>query len=221
MMDRRGFILGSTALALAPPLQAAETELGGRKGAIRRRVWVENPTLIQQQCPLWCWAASITMIFANLGHVINQKQIVERVFGGLVCEPAETGLTMAVALSDKWTDVLGLPFQSRVVAAYDETARVNRISNTFIVDELRNNRALLYANRDHAMVMTAVEFIDTPKGPNIYRVGVLDPYPTNKSFRSLTPLEMVPAYIGGHMTFLAAVHLLDPEAGQVDPQPKG
>ncbi len=207
-MDRRGFILGSTALALASPLHAAEMEIGGRKPAVRRRVWVENPTLVQQQCPLWCWAASITMIFANLGHIINQKQIVERVFGSLVCEPAETGRTMAYALSDKWTDVLGLSFQSRVVAAYDQMAGVNRISNTFIVDELRNNRALLYANRNHAMVMTAVEFTETPTGPSVYRVGVLDPYPTNKSFRSLTPLEMVPAYFGGHMTFLAAVHLV-------------
>ncbi len=210
-MDRRSFILGSAAAALSMPIHAAELELGGRRLAMRHRVWVENPTLIQQQCPLWCWAASITMIFANLGHVINQKQIVERVFGSLVCEPAETGRTMAYALSDKWTDVLGLTFQSRVVAAYDQMAGVNRINNAFIVEELRANRALLYANRNHAMVMTAVEFTDTPTGPNVYRVGVLDPYPTAKSFRSLTPLEMVPAYFGGHMTFLAAVHLVDPE----------
>lgn len=211
-MNRRSLILGSAALAACSPLQAAEIEIGGRKSAVRRRVWVENPMLIQQQCPLWCWAASITMIFANLGHIIDQKQVVERVFGGLVCEPAETGRTMAYALSDTWTDVLGLPFRSRVVAAYDQMAGVNRINNAFIVDELRANRALLYANRNHAMVMTAAEFTDTPTGPNVYRVGVLDPYPTNKSFRSLTPLEMVPAYFGGHMTFLAAVHLVDPEA---------
>lgn len=213
-MNRRGFMLGSAALAFAPPLHAAERDLSGQPGSRRRRVWVENPKLIQQECPLWCWAASISMIFANFGHVIDQKQIVERVFGGLVCEPAETGRTMAYALSDKWTDVLGLTFQSKVVAAYDQMAGVNRITNSFIVDELKANRALLYANRDHAMVMTAVEYVETPKGPNVYRVGVLDPYPTNKSFRSLTPLEMVPAYFGGHMTFLAAVHLVDPEADQ-------
>lgn len=201
--------------ALATPLGAAEIELGARKPTgVRRRVWVENPKLILQECPLWCWAASTCMIFANLGHVVDQKQIVQRVFGDLVCQPAETAFTMAYALSDKWTDVLGLPFQSKVVAAYDHMAEVNRITNTFIIDELRANRALLYANLDHAMVMTAVEFIDAPKGPSIYRVGVLDPYPTSKSFRSLTPLEMVPAYMGGHMTFLAAVHLVDPEAEQ-------
>ena len=156
------------------------------------------------------------MIFANLGHVIRQQQVVERVFGGLVCEPAETGRTMAYALSDQWTDVLGLPFQSRVVAAYDQMAGVNRITNTFIVDELKSNRALLYANRDHAMVVTAVEYVDAPKGPNVYRVGVLDPYPTNRSFRSLNPLEMIPAFLGGHMTFLAAVHLVDPEREQAE-----
>ena len=204
------------------PLGAAERELGGhRSTGVRRRVWVENPRLIQQECPLWCWAASICMIFANLGHVIDQKQIVERVFGDLVCEPAETGRTMAYALSDTWTDVLGLSFQSRVVAAYDQMADVNRITNSFIVDELKSNRALLYANRDHAMVVTAVEYVETPKGPNVYRVGVLDPYPTNKSFRSLTPLEMVPAYFGGHMTFLAAVHLVDPEVEQAKAAAKG
>ena len=221
-MHRRGFILGSAAALVPVPLGAAERELGGhRSTGIRRRVWVENPRLIQQECPLWCWAASICMIFANLGHVIDQKQIVERVFGDLVCEPAETGRTMAYALSDTWTDVLGLSFQSRVVAAYDQMADVNRITNSFIVDELKSNRAMLYANRDHAMVVTAVEYVETQKGPNVYRVGVLDPYPTNKPFRSLTPLEMVPAYFGGHMTFLAAVHLVDPEVEQAKAAAKG
>ena len=214
-MNRRGFILGTTAATLASPLHAAEKTLGGHKPTgVRRRVWVENPTLVQQECPLWCWAASICMIFANLGHVVRQQQIVERVFGGLVCEPAETGRTMAYALSDKWTDILGLTFQSKVVAAYDQMAGVNKIANSFIIDELRSNRALLYANQDHAMVVTAVEYIDKPAGPNVYRVGVLDPFPGNKSFRSLTPLEMVPAYFGGHMTFLAAVHLIDPEQAE-------
>jgi hypothetical protein len=47
-MNRRTFMLGAAAGGVVLPLQAAELELGGRKGAIRRRVWVVNPKLIRQ-----------------------------------------------------------------------------------------------------------------------------------------------------------------------------
>ena len=147
------------------------------------------------------------MILATLGHPVAQEQIVTKVFGGLACAPAGSGLTMAQALSDTWTDTSGIAFKAHVVAAYDQMAGVNAINNAFIVNELNNDRPLLYANTHHAMVVATAEYYDTPMGPNVQSVGVLDPYPTNPDFHPLTMAELIPAALGGQMMFLAAVHI--------------
>jgi hypothetical protein len=114
---------------------------------------------------------------------------------------------MAQALSSVWTDIGGASFQSRVVAAYDQMAGVNAINNAFIVDELNDDRPLLYANTYHAMVVTAVDYFATPIGPSVQNVGVLDPWPYSLDFHPLSAPELVPAFLGGQMMFLAAVHV--------------
>ena len=147
------------------------------------------------------------MIFAAHGHFVSQEIIVARVFGGLVCQPAGNGLTMAKALSASWTDMSGNQFQSHVVAAYDQMAGVSAITNNFIIDELANDRPILYANTHHAMVLTAVDYFETPSGPNVVAAGVLDPWPASPGFHPLTQPEIFPVFSGGQMMFLAAVHI--------------
>lgn len=195
-------------LACSSQCNAAQTDLGPPSAfGVPRRAWVTKPELIKQDCPLWCWAASIAMIFARHGHPLPQEQIVSTVFGGLICAAAPSAITMAKALSGTWTDKYGVMFQSQVVAAYDQMAGVNAITNNFIIDELSNDRPLLYANTNHAMVVTGVNYLSTPFGPNVQMVEVIDPLPTNPDFHPLSPSEIIPAYLGGQMTFLAAVHI--------------
>lgn len=114
---------------------------------------------------------------------------------------------MAQVLSDTWTDVAGNIFSAHITAAYDQQAGINYITNSFIVDELSQNRPLLYANTHHAMVVVAVEYFATPMGPNIVNVGVLDPWPGSPNFHTLSPPEMKPVYAGGQMMFLAATSI--------------
>lgn len=207
-MDRRSFVLGSLGLTISATAHAAQTGMGNpTPQGTPQRVWVQNPPLVRQDCPEWCWAASISMIFAAHGHLVPQEVIVQRVFGGLVCAAAPNGLTMAQALSGSWTDARGVTFQSHVVAAYDQMAGVNAINNNFIVNELSNDRPLLYANTHHAMVLTAVDYFATPMGPNVVAAGVLDPWPASPAFHPLSPPEVFPAFSGGQMMFLAAVHI--------------
>lgn len=207
-MDRRSFLLGSFGSAVVSSAQAAQMGLGAPTAmGAPKRVWVQNPSIIRQDCPEWCWAAAISMIFAAHGHLVPQEMIVERVFGGLVCAPAGNGLTMAQALSTNWVNVQGNAFQSHVVAAYDQMAGVNAITNNFIVDELAKDRPLLYANTHHAMVLTAVDYFETPMGPNVVAAGVLDPWPASPAFHPLAPAELFPTFSGGQMMFLAAVHI--------------
>lgn len=145
------------------------------------------------------------MIFSFYGHPVDQKRIVTSMFGNLVCAGANTTV-IGTALSGHWVDDHGTPFQSRVVAAFDPANGINAINNAIIVNELLNNRPMLYCNTHHAMVNVGVDFIPTPAGPNVVNVGVADPWPLSPSFHPLSCPEIIPVP-AGQMTFLATVRV--------------
>lgn len=197
---KRREILAGLAGVLAPtfshPLRAATTVLGPPTPmGTPLKAWIAQPSIVQQQCPLWCWAASASMIFAAHGHPVDQHRIVQRVFGGQVCAPAMNTLLIAQVLSSAWADDNGVDFQANVIAAYDAMNGVNLINNAVITSEISQNRPLLYCNTHHAMVQATVDYFAAPSGPNVYAVGVLDPWPSNPSFHPLSPPEMVPIHM--------------------------
>jgi hypothetical protein len=204
----------STFFAIPQVARSAETIMGGPTPfGIPTRAWVQHPQLVPQQCPEWCFAASIAMIFSCYGHPIDQKRIVERLWGQDVCAPAFNTSNIEHLLSDTWRDDAGVDFSSTVVAAYDAYNYVNSINNTTIVEELENDHPLLYCNTHHAMVVVSVDYMNQA-GPNqsaipgrVDAVGVLDPF-TVPAFHLLSPAEIVPAHLGGQMTFLATVRIL-------------
>lgn len=84
------------------------------------------------------------------------------------------------------------------------------ITNDFIINELTNDRPVLYCNTHHAMVIVDFNYVTGPGGTIIpQQVGVLDPFPFSPAYHPLTPPEMfgVTMAPGGQMTFLAAVHV--------------
>lgn len=166
--------------------------------------WVKQPTLILQQCPEWCWAAAISMIFASGGHFVDQSEIVKKTYGQPVCNPSGNPITIAMNLAKNWVDSQGQPFSSSLVAAYDHYNNFNNIKNSTIINELANDRPLLYCNMHHAMVVVSATYYATPYGPNIQSVSVMDPWPASPGFHMLSPQEIRPVEMGGEMTFLAA-----------------
>jgi hypothetical protein len=91
-------------------------------------------------------------------------------------------------------------------------AHVGAINNAIIVNELLNQRPVMYCNLSHAMVIVGVTYFPTPI-PNIQSVTVMDPWPYSPRLHPLSAPEMVPAvfnplgqYVGGgQMSFLASV----------------
>jgi len=156
---------------------------------------------------MWCWAASAAMIFTMHGHPVEQARIVEAVFGAPACVPSGNTLNIAEVLSSSWVDDNGREFQSTVTGAYDPTNGVYAMNNNFIAEELSQNRPLLYCNTHHAMVVADMMFYQTPMGPNVQRVDVLDPWPYSPNVHPLTMPEMIPANAGGQMMFLASVEV--------------
>ncbi|MCK8783904.1 hypothetical protein M0638_05850 [Roseomonas sp. NAR14] len=204
-MERRAFLLSAASAAILPkPAGAAGGCVSMTAMGPLCRVYVERPRIIKQDCAQWCWAASAAMIFAMHGYQVDQQRIVQAVFGQQACLPSPS-IVMARVLSARWTDNDGNDFSASLRAAYDFGNGINAITDGFIVDEIRNNRPLLYGNGHHAMVLSQVDFVDTPSGPLIQGSGVFDPWPWSPDFHPLSPPELVPAHRGGQLNFLAAV----------------
>jgi hypothetical protein len=211
-MDRRKFIAVSLAAGFNRMLDAQQCALIA-PGVVGCRAEINFPSVVLastlQQCPEWCWAASISMVFKFFGHPLDQKKIVMQKYKQLVCMPALTSAQIASDLSDTWTDDDGDDFSSTLTAAYDFHAGVLAINNAVIINELINQRPLLYCNTQHAMVIVAADYRPSPAGPLIDGIAVMDPWPSSPRVHPLSRAELIPAHQGGQMTFLAAVSVSD------------
>lgn len=146
------------------------------------------------------------MIFASLGHPTNQMKIVQAAYPAPACNPAQTEI-ITRALNATWTDDEGRQFTPRIEAAYDQANGVTTVNNALIVEEILQDRPLLYANAHHCMVVVEAYYFPASTGPNVISAGVLDPWSGAAPFRLLAPPELLPASQGGQMTYLAAVHV--------------
>ncbi len=120
------------------------------------------------------------MIFATLGHPIDQKKLVDFLYSDLTCAPAPRTRDLTRILDNSWIDDRGVPFRSRIEAAFDQENAVMAIDDALIVGELMRKRPLLYANKDHCMVIVQADFVATPNGPRIVGMGALDPSPSDQ-----------------------------------------
>jgi hypothetical protein len=165
-----------------------------------------NPQLFaknyqDQIMPEWCWAASISNIFAYYGHSVRQDRVVQAVYGTVVNLPALAARVIATEVNRPWIDDHGTKFQSHLTAAYDAQAGVLAINNFYIINELRQGHPLLVCNTHHCMVVTAVDY--TPA--QVLQVWVFDPFPGSPQVHALPPIEAIPAHQGGQLTFVGAL----------------
>jgi hypothetical protein len=139
---------------------------------------VEPDVQLQSQ---WCWAASISGIFAYYGHPVSQTRIVQQAYGGVVNMPGTPRAIMA-SLNRPWVDDGGRPF--RVSA---DLYSANWIT---AAQDLARGQPLIVGSLGHAMVVSATEYWRFPSGVGqTQSVTVRDPWPTNPRRRYLTPRE--------------------------------
>lgn len=153
------------------------------------------------------------MLFTYYGHPISQRRIVEEVYGSPVNMPAKAGIGMARQLDRKWVDDRGRLFTSTITAVYDFAYKVFAIDAPRLIDELDSNHPLVIVIGHHGMILTNVQYLQTPKGPRLISGGVFDPWP-GRGPRSLTPRELVFAHQGGLLRFAATVKVAPVESGR-------
>jgi hypothetical protein len=161
-----------------------------------------------QEQSQWCWAAGISMLFSYYNHPVSQERIVKSLYGATVNLPSGPGWNIASRLNSVWDDDNNKRFKSQLTAAFDADAGVNAVNNAWLVNELDHEHPFIIGTNGHAVVATAIQYFQTPYGPNVVGVGVFDPWP-GRGARTLTPVEVVPVQAGGGLRFIATIKVSD------------
>lgn len=130
---------------------------------------VEAEPETEQQASLWCWAASLSMIFEHQGHPTSQESIVLQNFGRLVDAPGGDFLTFEGRINRFYKDDDGNTFRAQAtrILTPAQAARA-----------LRDGIPLLYSTSHHATVQTELTYQVAPGGPLVVKGGrIWDPAP--------------------------------------------
>ena len=133
-----------------------------------------------QRDSLWCWAASLQMIFHHYGVELSQERIVHDVFGttpyGTIPNKPADFLHITSCLNKRGVDSNGRLYrvQSILVPGAPSAAQ--------LAEELAAQRPVLlsYNSRprmNHAVVITGMELVNQPNGLLWKRLIVRDPSP--------------------------------------------
>jgi hypothetical protein len=146
-------------------------------GVVGLRTSKMNYSAAQQRERNWCWAASIQMALSAKGIDVSQEEVVQNAFGRLVDRPGAPGDILANL--NGWA----IDRAKRRIHISGEVG-LGRPSFELLKRQLEAGTPVIvgYENPDsnigHAVVVTAVVYEVTDRGPEIQRVMVRDPWPT-------------------------------------------
>jgi hypothetical protein len=206
MIHRRDFVYALAGLPLlANEARAAvrctpfnmmgvqQCETGVRLGTIQT---------VRQRKMHWCWAASIAAVFGVHGYKVDQRRIVEKIFGDENDHPA-AGPQIIEAINGSWETYDGEDFDAEGEVLWDTQfffGRPDAIPQA--AQELIDGNPLIIGTQGHATVLTAMTYLR-----NVYTQGqilsltVRDPWPLNPNLRNLRGDEALATQ------FLCTVHV--------------
>jgi hypothetical protein len=206
-MNRRDFCAGGLALAAATLPAMAEESCDSRNVC---KISINVPRLFArhgnntQQTQFWCWAASISNIFAYYEHPVRQDRIVREAYGAVVPWPG-FGFQMSNVLNRRWRDDNGEEFESRLTGLFDRQAGIFAINNYTIHKHMSDENPLIIGSGSHAMLVTGITYTQSPMGPYIFESRVFDPWP-GRGMRTL-PLQDIS--VQGGLVYLASIEIED------------
>lgn len=163
----------------------------------------------RQECPQWCWAASIQTIFGAWGYDVRQEALARFIFGnaqngGLYCSPAsDEQILNAVSQTFQYEDCRSFK-GSYFVMKGRGTHPQDEFWWSGMLVEFWNRRPLLAAYQTssttgHAVVLTHMRFRVNPDGSrDALAITARDPWPDSPNRRFLTLQEVT------NMGFVAA-----------------
>lgn len=183
-------------------------------GVQTSQVNLSSPTsahLSPQEQSQWCWAATISNVFAFHGHPVSQARIVSEVYGLPANFRSGAYSNISALLNRTWIDDNGVPFSSRVNGLFDVMAGVQTFNNNQIRQSLDSNEPLVVGTTTHATLLVSMSYtLQAGNVSSVQAVGVFDPWP-GQGFRNLSVAEATPVYNGGTLMFVAWVSVSSAE----------
>lgn len=144
-----------------------------------------NYTTSTQNNTQWCWAASIQMVLKYYGIYVSQEQIVRRTFGtkrnGQLPNFTASPEVITANLNKWGIDNKGQHYRVQAIWGH------NAPPPYLLLKEMKANRPVIIGYESeqggHAVVLTAVGFVETRRGPAIEEIVVRDPWPSRRNRR--------------------------------------
>jgi hypothetical protein len=131
-----------------------------------------------QQKPQWCWAASIQMVMNYYGVDIDQKQIVKRTYG--VSNGELPDWAASIETIHKNLNYKGVDNQGKMYIVNAQVG-LNAPDPILLIEELSHKRPVVIGYKanfgGHVVLITAVSYYESNKGPLIRSIVVRDPLP--------------------------------------------
>lgn len=127
-----------------------------------------------QQTAVTCWAASLVNYIRFYGADVDEGEIVAKTGAGIT---AANPAMLQVSENNTYTDkTSGQPVRvSRTLANDVLWHSVSTMDNNTIIQTLRNDQPVYYADPNHAMVLIGVTYLRTPAGSQIFDAILDDP----------------------------------------------
>jgi Peptidase_C39 like family len=119
---------------------------------------------------LWCWAASLSMIYTAEGHPISQEQIISQNFSNKEDMPTSDFLRFADRINRDYIDANGKKFTSSTMQVFSTEDIARSLSEGFPV--------LFYNFNHHSIVQTSMTYYHSFSGGFRMKDGIFwDPLP--------------------------------------------
>jgi len=183
------------------------------QGVRTASVALTAPIFANQQASQWCWAASVSNLFAYHGHDVSQARVVAEVYGTVANMRSGDYSNLSRLLNRSWLDDSGRRFTSRLAAALDILNGVNAINNDIIRDALDANRPLIIGTTNHAMLVVGMKYTEfNGHVAQVVGVDVFDPWP-GQGLRPARQEEVTPVPLGGALMFIAEARIASGGSG--------
>jgi hypothetical protein len=147
----------------------------GYTARVNSTVVVASPPELQKTS-VWCWAASMSLIFTYEGHPISQEQIIIQNFDSLANAPAGDFLNFEDRLNGEYIDANGKKFTSTAMQVFSTADATHSLVEGF---------PILFKGIHHAFVQTSLTYRHSYRNGRLGSVGTFwDPEPGVGYFRN-------------------------------------
>ena len=177
LTQRFGFLVFLGLLTLSATVPSARAQFFGPVQSARIPDF--EAIAAGQQCPSWCWAASIQMVAKSQGVDLPQQAVVQKIFGpSMPCLPSGNIQNIVAGLQGVYRrdDGATVAIQARVFVGNNGYA-------VPLIQSIRSGRPFIFLTQTHAMVAVGVHWVDVLNGAGmptgyvqIVDVELIDPF---------------------------------------------